>query len=60
MLGFDGRGTELLERADQAMMEKKLVSRGEMIVVMVGRIPEQPSLSSMMKLHRVGESSAEG
>src|SRR5215470_12297470 len=60
MLGFDGRGSELLERADQAMIEKELVSRGETIVVMAGRIPEQPSLSSMMKLRRVGESLAEG
>jgi pyruvate kinase len=60
MLGFNGRGSELLERADQSMMEKKLVIRGEMIVVMAGRIPEQPSLSSMMKLRRVGESLAEG
>src|SRR6266508_3537062 len=47
MLGFDGRGKELL-------------SRGETIVVMAGRIPEQPSLSSMMKLRRVGESLVEG
>src|SRR5215470_440535 len=60
MLGFDGRGSELLERADRAMMDKELVSRGETIVVMAGRIPEQPSLSSMMKLRRVGESLAEG
>jgi len=34
---------------------KGLVNRGETVVVMAGRIPEQPSLSSMMKLHRVGE-----
>ena len=60
MLCFDGRGAELLERSDKAMMEKKLVSRGEMIVIMAGRLPEQPSLSSMMKLRRVGESLAEG
>jgi hypothetical protein len=60
MLSFDGRGAELLERADQAMMKKELVSRGETVVVMAGRIPEQPSLSSMMKLRRVGESLVEG
>lgn len=60
MLDFNGRGSELLERADHAMMEKKLINRGEMIVAMAGRIPEQPSLSSMMKLRRVGESLAEG
>jgi hypothetical protein len=42
------------------MMEKRLVSRGETIVIMAGRLPEQPSLSSMMKLRRVGESLAEG
>jgi pyruvate kinase len=60
MLGFEGRGAELLERADQAMIQKGLVNRGEMIVVMAGRIPEQPSLSSTMKLRRVGEGLAEG
>ena len=52
------RGGELSleqERANQALMREGLVDRGETIVVMAGRIPEQPSLSSMMKLHRVGE-----
>src|SRR5262245_6512026 len=60
LLGFDGRGAELLERADRAMMDKKLVDRDDMIVIMAGRIPEQPSLSSIMKLRRIGESLAEG
>ncbi len=55
MLGFEGRSSELLERADRAMMEKGLADQGEMVVVMAGRIPEQPSLSSMMKLRRIGE-----
>jgi pyruvate kinase len=59
MLGFEGRGSELLERADQAMMLKGLVDQGETIVVMAGRLPEQPSLSSMMKLRQVGERLAE-
>jgi hypothetical protein len=60
MLGFEGRGSELLERADQAMVFKGLVDQGETIVVMAGRLPEQPSLSSMMKLRQVGESLADG
>ncbi len=55
MLNFDGRGSELLERANQALIREGLVSRGETIIIMAGRIPEQPSLSSVMKLHRVGE-----
>jgi pyruvate kinase len=55
LLNFDGRGSELLERANQALLGEGLVNRGETIVVMAGRIPEQPSLSSMMKLHRIGE-----
>jgi pyruvate kinase len=59
MLGFEGRGSELLERADQAMIQKGLADKGETIVVMAGRIPEQPSLSSMMKLRQVGESLVE-
>jgi pyruvate kinase len=55
LLNFDGRSFELLERANQALMREGLVNQGEMIIVMAGRLPEQPSLSSMMKLHRVGE-----
>ena len=59
MFSFEGRSSDLLERADQAMIDKGLVSKGETIVIMAGRIPEQPSLSSMMKLRQVGDSLAE-
>src|SRR5262245_1580141 len=55
MLNFDGRSSELLERANRALVREGLVNQGETVVVMAGRIPEQPSLSSMMKLHRIGE-----
>jgi pyruvate kinase len=55
LLNFEGRSSELLERANQGLLREGLVTRGETVVVMAGRIPEQPSLSSMMKLHRVGE-----
>ncbi len=54
-LDFSGRSQELLARANETLMQQGLVNRGETIVVMAGRIPEQPSLSSMMKLHRVGQ-----
>jgi pyruvate kinase len=54
-LEFGGRGFELLQRADEALMRQGLVEKGETIIAMAGRLPEQPSLSSMMKLHRVGE-----
>jgi pyruvate kinase len=60
LLNFDGRSSELLERANQALMREGLVTQGEMIIVMAGRLPEQPSLSSMMKLHRVGEIESAG
>ncbi len=55
LLDFEGRSSELLSRADEALIKRGLVTRGETIVAMAGRIPEQPSLSSMMKLHRIGE-----
>jgi pyruvate kinase len=55
LLDFGGRSYELLTRASEALLLQGLVNRGETIVVMAGRIPEQPSLSSMMKLHRVSE-----
>jgi hypothetical protein len=42
------------------MVFKGLVDQGETIVVMAGRLPEQPSLSSMMKLRQIGESLADG
>jgi pyruvate kinase len=54
-LDFGGRSSELLARANEALLRHALVNRDETVVVMAGRIPEQPSLSSMMKLHRVGE-----
>src|SRR5262249_52422368 len=55
LLDFGGRSSELLERANQALMNEGVVKQGETIVLMAGRLPEQPSLSSMMKLHRVGD-----
>ena len=55
LLDFAGRSVELLERANQALMREGLVNRDEVIIIMAGRLPEQPGLSSMMKLHRVGE-----
>lgn len=60
LLNFDGRSSELLERANQALTREGLVNRGETVIVMAGRLPEQPSLSSMMKLHRVGEIESAG
>jgi pyruvate kinase len=55
MLDFSGRGYELLTRVDEVLIGRGLAIKGETVVVMAGRIPEQPSLSSMMKLHKVGE-----
>ena len=55
LLDFSGRSSELLARADDMLIRQGLVKKGETIIAMAGRIPEQPSLSSMMKLHRVGE-----
>jgi pyruvate kinase len=55
LLDFSGRGYELLSRTSELLIERRLATRGETVVVMAGRIPEQPSLSSMMKLHKVGE-----
>ncbi len=60
LLDFSGRSSELIERANQSLMREGLVTQGEMIIIMAGRLPEQPSLSSMMKLHRVGESDSAG
>jgi pyruvate kinase len=54
LLDFSGRGFEVLARADQMLMQHRLVEPGETLIVMAGRLPEQPSLSSMMKLHRAG------
>lgn len=55
LLDFSGRSYELLARADEALVGAGLTQRGETVVAMAGLLPEQPSLSSMMKLHRVGE-----
>ncbi len=60
LLSFIGRSSELLSRADEALKTLGLANRGETIVAMAGRIPEQPSLSSIMKLHRIGEIDAAG
>jgi pyruvate kinase len=54
LLDFSGRSSEMLHRADETLLGTGLVKRGETVVAMAGRIPEQPSLSSMMKLHQVG------
>jgi hypothetical protein len=54
-LDLTGRTYELLARADEVLLSNAVVQRGETIVAMAGHLPEQPSLSSMMKLHRVGE-----
>jgi pyruvate kinase len=55
LLDFDGHSYELLARADDLLLGRGLAIHGETIVAMAGRIPAQPSLSSMMKLHSVGE-----
>jgi pyruvate kinase len=55
LLDFDGRSYELLARADEVLLSSELAKRGETIIVMAGKLPEQPSISSMMKLHRVGD-----
>lgn len=55
LLDFEGRGVELIARADETLLREGLINRGETLVLMAGRIPQHPGLSSMMKLHRVGE-----
>lgn len=55
LLDFGCRSYELLARADEELMRLGLVQRGQVVIAMAGRLPDQPSLSSMMKLHRVGE-----
>lgn len=60
LLDFEGHGSDLLARADEALIKHGLANRGETIVIMAGRIPTQYSLSSMMKLHLVGEIEAVG
>jgi pyruvate kinase len=55
LLDFGGRSHDLLLRADQVLINNGLASRGEVIIAMAGKLPEQPGISSMMKLHRVGD-----
>ena len=55
LLDFAGDSSDLLARADETLIKFGMAARGETIVAMAGRIPNQPSLSSMMKLHSVGE-----
>ena len=55
LLEFDCRGYELLARADEELIRLGFAQHGQMVIAMAGRLPEQPSLSSMMKLHKVGE-----
>jgi len=60
LLDFNGRSSEMLARADETLLKQQLIKRGGTIVAMAGRIPGQPSLSSMMKLHVVGEIESAG
>jgi pyruvate kinase len=55
LLDFSGRGGELLTRADELLLRLGIAHRGETIVLMAGRLPQHPGLSSMMKLHRAGD-----
>jgi pyruvate kinase len=55
LLDFGGRAADLLGRSDDALIKHGLADPGETIIAMAGRIPEQPSISSMMKLHCIGE-----
>lgn len=47
----------LLPLADRALLEHKLAERGEMVVVMAGRVPDVV-ISLSMKIHCVGEMGA--
>jgi len=55
LLDFSGRAYELLRRLDSRLEREQLLRTGELTVVMAGRVPEQPGLSSQMKMHRLGE-----
>ncbi|MFN0124612.1 MAG: pyruvate kinase [Blastocatellia bacterium] len=55
LLDFSGRGSDLLARADEQLLALNLAGKGEVVIEMAGRLPDQPGLSSMMKLHRIGE-----
>jgi pyruvate kinase len=55
MLSFKGRCYELIEEADKELLRLGIALTGQTIIAMAGRLPEQPALSSMMKLHKIGE-----
>ena len=55
LLDFGGSTAELLARADEMMTLEGIAKKGEMIIEMAGRLPDKATLSSMMKLHRVGD-----
>ena len=55
LLDFNCLSYELLAQADEELLRCGAVQKGQTIIAMAGRLPEQPSLSSMMKLHKVGE-----
>ncbi|NOT64127.1 MAG: pyruvate kinase [Acidobacteria bacterium] len=55
LLDFGGSTAELLARADEMLTLEGIAKKGEMIIEMAGRLPEKATLSSMMKLHRVGD-----
>jgi pyruvate kinase len=55
LLDFSGTTAELLARSDEMLTLEGLAKKGEMIVQMAGRLPDKATLSSMMKLHRVGD-----
>ncbi|HKY04349.1 MAG TPA: pyruvate kinase, partial [Blastocatellia bacterium] len=52
--GATAESSDLLERADAALLEYDLAERGENVVVMAGRL-EDLKISLSMKLHRVGD-----
>jgi len=54
LLDFGGRSSEMIARSEERLISFGLVKRGDLIVAMAGRIPEQPSLSSMIKLYHIG------
>ncbi|HYE72802.1 MAG TPA: pyruvate kinase, partial [Blastocatellia bacterium] len=55
LLDFNCKSYELLACADTELINLGLVQRGQVVIAMAGRLPNQPSLSSIMKLHRIGE-----
>src|SRR5262249_37045809 len=49
LIDFTSRGNNFIASADEALVNQGLANKGEKIVVMAGRIPEQPSLSATMR-----------